>query len=85
MKNGKNISEQLERADAHPYGARPFERKDYINKFKILTNNIISRQESLRFIKVVQNLKKLRNGQLNKLNIEVDKKYLKTNNKKGIF
>jgi len=85
MKNGKKISEQLERADAHPYGARPFERKDYINKFKALTNNIISRKESLRFIKVVQNLKKLKNGQLNKLNIEVNKKYLKTNNKKGIF
>jgi len=85
MKNGKKISEQLERADAHPYGARPFKRKDYINKFKILTENIISRKESLRFIKIVQNLKKLKNAQLDKLNIEVNKKYLKTNNKKGIF
>ena len=85
MKNGKKISEQLERADAHPYGARPFQRKDYINKFKILTNNIISRKESLRFIKTVQNLKKLKKGQLTKLNIEVSKKYLKKNNKIGIF
>ena len=85
MKNGKKISEQLERADAHPYGARPFRRKDYINKFKTLTDNIISRKESLRFIKTVQNLKKLRKGQLTKLNIEVSKKYLKKNNKIGIF
>ena len=85
MKNGKKISEQLERADAHPYGARPFKRKDYINKFKILTENIIFRKESLRFIKIVQNLRKLKNGQLGKLNIEVNKKYLKKNNKKGIF
>jgi 2-methylcitrate dehydratase len=85
MKNGKKISEQLERADAHPYGARPFKRKDYINKFKILTKNIIFRKESLRFIKIVQNLRKLKNGQLGKLNIEVNKKYLKKNNKKGIF
>ena len=85
MKNGKKISEQLERADAHPYGARPFRRKDYINKFKTLTDNIISRKESLRFIKTVQNLKKLRKGQLSKLNIEVSKKYLKKNNKIGIF
>ena len=36
MNNGKKYIEQLERADAHPYGARPFIRKDYINKFKIL-------------------------------------------------
>ena len=85
IKNGKKISEQLERADAHPYGARPFKRKDYINKFKILTKNIIFRKESLKFIKIVENLRKLKNGQLGKLNIEVNKKYLKKNNKKGIF
>ena len=85
MKNGKKISEMLERADAHPYGSRPFKRNDYIKKFKTLTDNIISRKESLRFIKIVQNLKKLKNGQLTKLNIVVDKKYLKKNYKLGIF
>jgi len=85
MNNGKKISEQLERADAHPYGARPFKRKDYIKKFKTLTDNILSRKESLRFIKTVQNLKKLKKGQLTKLNLEVSKKYLKKNNKIGIF
>ena len=85
MKNGKKISEQLERADAHPHGARPFKRNDYIKKFKTLTDNIISSKESLRFIKVVQNLKKIKKGQLTKLNIELDKKYLKKNSKIGIF
>ena len=85
MKNGKKISEQLERADAHPYGSRPFKRKDYIKKFKTLTDKIISRKESLKFLNTVQKLKKLKKGQLIKLNIEVNKKYLKQNNKKGIF
>ncbi len=85
MKNGKKISEYLERADAHPYGSRPFKRNDYIEKFKTLTNNIISHKESMRFINIVQNLKKLKKGQLTKLNIAVDKKYLKKNNKLGIF
>ncbi len=85
MKNGKKISEQLERADAHPNGARPFKRKDYINKFKTLTKNIISKKESLRFLKCVQNLKKIKSGHLDKLNIEVGKRYLKKNNKTVIF
>ena len=85
MKNGKKISAQLDRADAHPYGSRPFERKDYIKKFKSLTDNIISIKESLRFIKAVQNLKKIKKGQLKQLNIVLGKKYLKKNNKKGIF
>jgi len=46
---------------------------------------ILSKKESDRFLKDVQNLKKLKNNQLTKLNIEVSKKYLKSNNKKGIF
>ena len=33
LNNGKKIIEQLDRADAHPYGARPFKRQNYINKF----------------------------------------------------
>ena len=85
LNNGIKISEELERADAHPYGARPFKRKDYIKKFLTLTKNIISKKESDRFLKSVQSLKKLKKGNLNKLNIEVSKKYLKINNKKGIF
>ena len=85
LNNGKKIVQQLERADAHPHGKRPFKRNNYINKFKILTENIISKKESDRFLRDVQNLKELKNNQLTKLNIEVKKSYLKINNKMGIF
>ena len=85
LNNGKKVVEQQDRADAHPYGSRPFQRKDYIQKFLNLTNNIIDKKESDRFLKIVQNLKKLKPGQLDKLNIEVKKSKLKRNLKKGIF
>ena len=85
MNNGKKIIEQLDKADAHPYGARPFKRIDYINKFLTLTKSIISKKESNRFLNIVQNLKKLKSGQLNKLNIEVKKTQVKRNLKKAIF
>ena len=85
LKNGKKIKEELDKADAHPYGERPFKRKNYINKFLILTKNIISKKESHRFLKDVQRLKKIKLGQLHKLNIEVKKSSLKRNTKKGIF
>ena len=85
LKNGKKIIEELDKADAHPYGFRPFKRKDYINKFLILTRNIISKKESDRFLKVAQNLKKIKSGQMNKLNIEIKKKQLKRNLRKAIF
>ena len=85
LKNGKKISEELDKADAHPYGSRPFKRNNYIEKFLILTKDIISKKESNRFLKTVQNLIKLKSGQLSKLNIEVKKSNLKRNLKKAIF
>ncbi len=85
LNNGRKITEELERADAHPYGARPFKRVNYIKKFKILTNKILSKKESERFLKIVQNLKNLKNGQLVKLNIEVSNKKIKKDKKKTIF
>ena len=85
LNNGKKIYAQLDKADAHPYGARPFKRENYINKFKILTDKIINKKESSRFLKTVQRLKNLKSGELFKLNIMVSKKYLKRNKLKGIF
>ena len=85
LKTGKKIIQELDRADAHPYGARPFKRENYINKFLILTEGIIGSKESDRFLKTVQNLRQLKSGQLHKLNIEVRKSKMKQNSKKGIF
>jgi len=85
LKNGRKIIESLNRADSHPYGARPFKRDNYINKFLVLTKNIISKKESDRFLITVQKLMKLKVGQLDKLNIIIKKTKLKRNYKKGIF
>ena len=85
LKNGKKIIEQQSLADAHPYGSRPFKRQNYIKKFLTLTDKILDKKESSRFLKTVQNLKKLKTGQLSMLNIEVKKSKIKRNLKKGIF
>ena len=85
LNNGNKISEEQGVADAHPYGKRPFKRINYINKFLTLTENILDKKESDRFLRTVQNLKKLKSGELHKLNIAVKKSKLKRNYKKGIF
>ena len=85
LNNGKKIIEEQDRADAHPYGSRPFKRQNYINKFLTLTDGILDKKESDRFIKTVQKLKTLKPGQLDQLNIEVKKSKIKRNLKKGIF
>tara|TARA_B110001452_G_scaffold238411_1_gene218868 strand:+ start:861 stop:2366 length:1506 start_codon:yes stop_codon:yes gene_type:complete len=86
MKDGSYTSEEINVADAHPEGKKPFKRAQYIKKFKTLTDGIISKKESVRFLKTVQNLKKLKSSQLKGLNIKVSPKlYLKKSNKKTIF
>ncbi len=86
MKNGSTISDEIEVADAHPNGRRPFGRQEYINKFRTLTGNLITEKESQRFLNTVQNLKKLRSGDLKKLNIEmIPQKRLKKTKKTSIF
>ena len=85
MKNGSIISEEINVADAHPAGKRPFEREQYIEKFRTLTDGIISEKESKRFLKVAQNLKNLKHNNLRGLNIEVLNKYKKRYKKNSIF
>ena len=85
MKDGTKIEDEISVADAHPSGNRPFERSNYIEKFQNLTKGIILPKESGRFLKDVQNLRKLKSGELTKLNVEVKGKSIKTRNKKSIF
>jgi len=86
MKDGSKIVEEISVADAHPNGKNPFKRKDYIKKFKTLTNGIIEMSESERFLNDVQNLKNLNKSELQKLNIEVKSELQKSGaSNKGIF
>ena len=71
MNDGSSITEEIRVADAHPAGKRPFQREQYIEKFRSLTEGIITKKESERFLRVVQNLKKLKARDLKGLNIEV--------------
>ena len=81
MKDGSSVSEEINVADAHPAGRRPFERMQYIEKFKTLTEGIISEKETKRFLTLVQNLRKLKSNKLVGLNVEVLKKNQKSKKK----
>ena len=86
MKDGSTISEEINVADAHPSGKRPFKREQYISKFKTLTDGMISKSESARFLGLAQNLKSLRPNELKNLNISVNSKIKnRKSNKKTIF
>jgi 2-methylcitrate dehydratase len=69
MRDGSKIDDEMAVANAHPLGARPFGRDDYIRKFQILTDGIISARESNRFLEAVQELPRMPAGDLHRLNV----------------
>jgi 2-methylcitrate dehydratase len=85
MKNGSILTDELGVANAHPAGARPFKRADYIRKFDSLTQGLISTTERERFLNLVQRLPELTAEEVGLLTVVLDQKELTPNPKPGIF
>jgi 2-methylcitrate dehydratase len=71
LKNGEVIVDEIAVADAHPLGARPFERKQYVGKFTELAEGVVTDAEQQRFLSAVEALPDLQAGALGALNITV--------------
>ena len=84
MKDGTKLVDEMAVAYAHPLGAKPFAREDYIRKFRILTDGIITTREANRFIEAAQNLASLPAGELHQLNVALPAGQL-AESKPGIF
>jgi 2-methylcitrate dehydratase len=84
LRDGTRIEDELGVANAHPNGARPFGRDDYIRKFRELTDGIISTREANRFLDVAQALPRLGAGELEALNVALPAGRL-SEGKPGIF
>ena len=54
MQDGSRIVDELAVANAHPLGAKPFGRDDYIRKFREMTDGVISTREANRFLDAAQ-------------------------------
>lgn len=85
MLDGTVIEDEMERANAHPAGARPFVRENYVKKFDMLTEAIITKAERNRFIDLVEKLSDLTHSQICELNVQVPDGYLVNSERKGIF
>jgi 2-methylcitrate dehydratase len=69
MRDGRRLEDEMAVANAHPLGAKPFGRDDYIRKFQTLTDGIITARESARFLEAAQELPSMAAGELHRLNI----------------
>ena len=69
MADGSKLVDDIAVADAHPLGARPFARADYIRKFRTLAQDVLESKEIERFIRVAENTADLKAKQLSELTI----------------
>jgi 2-methylcitrate dehydratase len=59
LSDGGRIIEEIAVADAHPLGARPFAREQYVHKFRTLAGGVLADEEAERFLDVAQRLPEL--------------------------
>ncbi len=69
LADGTKIVDEIAVADAHPLGARPFARDNYIAKFRLLAEPVLEPAEIERFLELVQRLPELSADEVRELNI----------------
>ncbi len=71
LSNGTSIEDEIEVADAHPRGARPFGRDEYVVKFRSLADGVVVEQEQDRFLDTATRLLTLEAHELKGLTFSV--------------
>jgi 2-methylcitrate dehydratase len=69
LHDGSTITDEIAMADAHPLGARPFGRAEYLAKFRSLADGIADTAEQDRFLDTAQLLPELSAAELGELTI----------------
>jgi 2-methylcitrate dehydratase len=59
LADGSVVEDEIAVADAHPLGARPFAREDYVRKFRLLAEPVLAPDEIERFLDLAQRLPEL--------------------------
>ncbi len=84
LTSGELITDEIAVADAHPQGARPFGKEQYLDKLKTL-GELASESELERYMKLAYSLTDLSIEQVRELNIEVSPDLIQTDSRRGIF
>jgi 2-methylcitrate dehydratase len=70
LTDGTRIVDEIAVADAHPLGARPFGRADYIAKFRRLAAPVLEESEIERFLALAERLPELTADEVGQLTIQ---------------
>ncbi|RKD67804.1 MmgE/PrpD family protein [Rhizobium sp. WW_1] len=85
LRDGTVIEDELAVADAHPLGAKPFRRGDYVNKFRTLAEGVVAPAEQDHFVATVERLTSLKPEELGQLNFQAEHPLPGTATARGIF
>ncbi|MBF4571749.1 MmgE/PrpD family protein [Herbiconiux sp. VKM Ac-1786] len=69
LADGSTVVDEIAVADAHPLGARPFARADYVQKFRTLAAGVIQEAEIERFLALAERLPELTVDEVRQLNV----------------
>ena len=69
LADGSTMVDEIAVADAHPLGARPFARDNYIDKFRSLAEGVLPANEIERFLALAQRLPELTAAELGGLTV----------------
>ena len=83
--DGSAIEDEIALADAHPLGARPFARPQYVQKFRELADGVIEAGEQERFLALVERLPTLSAAEVCALSFAVPADRLGAAPKRGLF
>ena len=71
LRDGTDVRDDIDVADAHPRGQRPFSRSDYVSKSMTLTSDFVASFERERFVATTFSLSKPCADRLGELNVVV--------------
>ena len=71
LKDGSVVRGEKAVADAHPNGASPFDRGDYLRKFRTLADGVVAPDEQTRFLELAERLGDLPAADVRSLSVHV--------------
>jgi len=76
LAGGGKVEDEISFADAHPLGAKPYGRDDYLNKFTTLASPIVDARGRETFLRAALSLPTLKAGETGDLSVEAPAKLL---------
>jgi len=87
LKSGEVVADEMAVANAHPAGARPFARDDYVGKFDVLSEQLVEPAQRDRFVELCSRLPELSSEELGQLNVPLSPGKVQSDQRdtRGIF